>query len=161
MQDGECTWIYHKIIQRNANTVRILKNPNYFATQGYQTIIGAGGGVQLSGGQQQRIAIAWALLRNEKILLLDEAMSAMDSESEQVCADFFWKDLCILYRIVQEALERAPTDRTCIVIAHRLSHNTQNANSIAVIENDRLIEIGTHWQLIAQSDAVKMIDKHD
>ncbi len=99
---------------------------------GYQTNIGDRG-CRLSGGQRQRISIARAILKNPPVLILDEATSALDSESEL---------------LVQQALERLMKDRTTLVIAHRLS-TIQNATQICVMHEGRIVERGTHDELLA------------
>ncbi len=99
---------------------------------GYRTVIGERG-VKLSGGQRQRLAIARALLKDAPILILDEATSHLDTESEQ---------------LVQEALTALMNKRTVLVIAHRLS-TVRQAHKIAVMENGRIAESGTHDHLLA------------
>ncbi|URI11886.1 ABC transporter transmembrane domain-containing protein [Aquincola tertiaricarbonis] len=99
--------------------------------EGYATYLGERG-VRLSGGQRQRISIARAILKNPPLLLLDEATSALDAESE---------------RVVQAALERAMADRTTLVIAHRLA-TVQRADRIVVMEAGRIVDMGTHAELI-------------
>jgi ATP-binding cassette subfamily B protein len=102
--------------------------------EGYETIVGERG-QKLSGGQRQRIAIARAVLKNPPILILDEATSAVDNETEAA---------------IQRSLERITVDRTTIAIAHRLS-TIRNADCIYVMEHGKLVESGTHEQLLEQN----------
>ncbi len=106
----------------------IMRLPN-----GYDTMIGERG-VKLSGGQKQRLAIARAVLKDAPILILDEATSSVDTETEL---------------LIQQALERLMVGRTTLIIAHRLS-TVRNADNIVVLEGNTIVQMGTHQQLLAQ-----------
>ena len=106
----------------------IMQLPN-----GYNTLIGERG-VKLSGGQRQRIAIARAVLKDAPVLILDEATSSVDAETEQ---------------LIQQALERLMVGRTTIIIAHRLS-TIRSADDIVVLEGSQIVEMGTHEELMAR-----------
>ena len=105
--------------------------------EGYATLVGDRG-IKLSGGQRQRVAIARAILKNPAILILDEATSSLDSESE---------------RLVQVALERLMQGRTTFIVAHRLA-TIRTADKIAVIEGGRVVEFGNHAELATKPEGL-------
>ena len=112
---------------KNANAYDfIIDQPN-----GFNTIIGEKG-VRLSGGQRQRIAIARAILKNPSILILDEATSSLDTESEF---------------LVQKAIDNLMEDRTVLVIAHRLT-TVENADTIVVMKDGKIADSGSHKDLL-------------
>ena len=119
-----------------ANAAKIANAYNFItqSEQGFDTNIGDRGG-RLSGGQRQRVSIARAILKNPPILILDEATSALDTESE---------------RLVQDALEKLMKTRTTVAVAHRLS-TIKNADEICVLHEGRIVERGTHEDLIAKN----------
>ena len=119
-----------------ANAAKIANAYDFImhSEHGFDTNIGDRGG-RLSGGQRQRVSIARAILKNPPILILDEATSALDTESE---------------RLVQDALEKLMKTRTTVAVAHRLS-TIKNADEICVLHEGRIVERGTHDELIAKN----------
>ena len=122
-----------------------VANAHEFISQmenGYDTFIGDRG-MNLSGGQRQRLSIARAVLKNPPILILDEATSSLDTESE---------------RLVQDALAKIMTNRTSVVIAHRLS-TIQHADEIIVVAKGEIVERGTHESLLASGGVYKRLNE--
>lgn len=128
--------------QRVEEAARIANADNFIKQKpdGYLTVAGDRG-ARLSGGERQRVTIARAVLKNPPILILDEATSSLDTESE---------------RIVQDAINNLMKNRTCLVIAHRLS-TVQHADEIIVLENGRITERGTHAGLLSKGGIYKRL----
>ena len=114
---------------KNANALDFINEQ----PEGFNTVIGEKG-VRLSGGQRQRIAIARGILKNPPILILDEATSSLDTESEH---------------LVQIAIDNLMAERTVLVIAHRLA-TVENADNILVMDNGKIVASGTHQELLSQ-----------
>jgi len=117
------------VAAKNANALDFIKEQ----PEGFETMIGEKG-VRLSGGQRQRIAIARGILKNPPILILDEATSSLDTESEH---------------LVQTAIDNLMADRTVLVIAHRLT-TVENADSILVMDSGQIVASGTHQELLSK-----------
>src|SRR5688500_4722694 len=110
---------------------------------GYDTLVGERG-VKLSGGQRQRIAIARAVLKDPAVLVLDEATSSLDNESE---------------RLIEDALGRLLVGRTTLIIAHRLS-TVQRADRIIVLDRGAVVEEGTHGELLSAGGLYARLYQH-
>jgi len=126
--------IEHAAKIANADRFITLKKGGYLFNIGDR-------GSKLSGGERQRITIARAVLKNPPILILDEATSSLDTESE---------------KLVQDAINNMMQNRTCIVIAHRLS-TIRHADEIVVLKNGSIVERGTHQELVALNGVYKKL----
>ncbi len=134
--------LYGKPSATDADVIEAAKEANAYDfimsfPDKFETLVGDRG-IQLSGGQRQRVAIARAVLKNPSILILDEATSSLDSESE---------------RLVQDALDKLMIGRTSIVIAHRLS-TIRKADKIVVLQKGEVVEMGTHQELMANDSGL-------
>lgn len=146
--------LYGKLDATQAELDRVAQSAHAYEfiqrlENGYDTVVGEKG-AKLSGGERQRIAIARALLKDPKILILDEATSSLDNQSEA---------------LIQEALEVLMRGRTTLSVAHRLS-TVHNADKIIVIDQGRIVETGTHRELMANENlyhhlyTLKMFESH-
>ena len=125
----------HEVVaaSRSANAHEFIQR----LPKGYGTLVGERG-VKLSGGERQRVALARAFLADAPILILDEATSSLDSESEA---------------LIQEAMERLMADRTSIVIAHRLS-TVRSLDRILVFDHGKIVEQGAHASLVSRASGI-------
>ena len=132
----DCPYVAEGATEEEVIEAAKIANAHEFIMQmpdTYNTLIGERG-IKLSGGQKQRLSIARAVLKNAPILILDEATSAVDTETEV---------------LIQQALERLMVGKTTLIIAHRLS-TVRNADLIVVLEGKHILEQGTHADLLAK-----------